>query len=169
MMASGKKFTMETMQKIQNDVYDEYAKVLLPKLLHIVKKNKRNYYEEMSKEMKILKRMEKILETYNYETSIESKAALIHNTWFAEIIDSLFVTYFKDEFERSAVNTYFFINHFFGNAITRWAANNDTDAPFCENPESKSKANKCIFNVINGLVKSYENIIGTLGTDEVSL
>jgi acyl-homoserine lactone acylase PvdQ len=169
MIASGKKFTVETMQKIQNDVYDEYAKVLLPKLLNIIKKNKQKYYEERSKEMRIIKKMEKALEEYDYETSIDSTAALIYNTWFAEIIDSLFATYFKDEFERDAVLTYFYINHFFGNAITRWAANNETDAPFCENRESKSKPNKCIFNVINGLVKSYENIIGSLGKDEVCL
>ena len=88
------------MKGIQNDVYDEFAMVLFPKMMDILKKNKAKYFKEGSKEMKILDEMADILNGYNGDVSKDSKSALIYNYWFANIVDSMFTTYFKDEFER---------------------------------------------------------------------
>lgn len=160
---------MKDMEKMQNDLYDEYAMILFPKMMDIVKKNKAKYYSSTSKEMKILARMEDMMRGYKGDTFIDSKEALIYNTWFSLLVDSLFTTYFRDEFERQSVISFFFVDHFFGNVIARWAAGNDTNAPFCENARNGAATHKCLFNVVEALVRTYEKIVENLGKNEVRL
>lgn len=157
------------MLDIQSDVYDECARILLPRMLDIVRKNKKNYYNEGSEEMKILSKMEEILRKFNYEIAIESKPALIYNLWYAELVSGLFTTQFKDDFERNSLIRHFYSSHFFGNIITRWAAGNETDESFCENTNNKLKKDKCLFNVVDSLVNTYKNVVESFGKDEVRL
>lgn len=169
MIASGKKITTEDMKKLQGDLYDEYAMILFPKMMDIVEKNKGKYFGEKSEEMKILNRMERLLANYSGEVFVDSKQALIYNTWYGEIADSLFTNAFNDDYERDSMIGSFFADHFYGNMILRWAAGNDTSAPFCENPYNQQRSHKCIFNVVNGLLRAYRSIVSALGKDEVVL
>eukprot|EP00826_Nyctotherus_ovalis_P047061 TRINITY_DN5368_c0_g1_i3.p1 TRINITY_DN5368_c0_g1~~TRINITY_DN5368_c0_g1_i3.p1 ORF type:complete len:196 (+),score=67.08 TRINITY_DN5368_c0_g1_i3:25-588(+) len=152
---------------ISSAASDVYKRQLFPKMMDILKQNKGKYFDEKSEEMKILNRMEHLLANYSGEVFADSKQALIYNTWYGEIADSLFTNSFKDDYERDSVIGSFFADHFYGNMIFKWAAGNDTSAPFCENAYNQQRSRKCVFNVVNGLVRAYRSIVRTLGRDEV--
>ncbi len=164
---AGKKLNVEIMKRIQNDVVDEYAALISPKLIEIVQKYKDKYFLPRSPEMKVINRTVEILRNWKGDMGKESKEALVYSTWYNELYNSMLRRVIRDEFERQSVISFFFSDHFIGNKVFHWAKGEQTRSILCDTAESVDFSHPCIYNVVNAILRARRTIVKALGKNEV--
>jgi acyl-homoserine lactone acylase PvdQ len=145
---------------IQSDSADLFAESILGKLLEIVEKYKMHYYNSESEEAKAMSKVLRMMPSWTSEMKSDSKYALIYSMWYKELSGMMLHKQFVDESDQRFVAENFFSDYFLGSLINNWSNNKELDSEYCENNLNKNKQNKCIYNVIESLIKAYNKVIG---------
>jgi len=149
---------------IQSDSADLFAESILEKLLEIVEKHKGSYYNSESEEDKIMGKVLGMMPSWTSEMKNDSKYALIYSMWYKELSEMMLHKQFVDKNDQRFVAENFFSDYFLGSLVNNWANNKELDSEYCENNLNKNKQNKCIYNVIESLVKAYNKIVDKYNT-----
>ena len=155
------------MKTMQNDLYDEFAAILLPKLLLIVDKHKAKVYPTSAEALKTIADMTALLNAWKHSTKGYDSAALVYNMWYAEIVHALLHKQLPEHNLRQAVLESSYAQHFVGSLITQWERGSELDSDVCDSERAPGTSEACAILVVVTLYRARERIVARLGTNEV--
>ena len=156
------KLTVDIMKKMQTNVVDEYAKIMLPHMLGIVEKYKSVVYKVVPIE---LDELCKNLKDWPYDMIPNDMRALIYNIWHSKLYESLLKQKFSDPNLREMLIDSPYTQDFLGKMLERWADGEELDSEICE--DGHGAREKCAHLVVSSLLETQEFIVSKIGRNKV--
>ena len=160
--------TLNHMKSMQTDLQDNFAAVILPKMLSLVTAHKQEIFAEGSKELKIISSLVDTLAKWDFTLLPNDKRALIYSMWYVEICKRLLREAPGDEELRDAVLNSPYGQHVVGNLVTQWGRGENLDSTLCHSERAPGSTQPCISLVVVALNRARERIVARFGANEVS-
>jgi len=143
------KIGVEEIKRMQYDSIDEYANIMNPLLVKIVKSNLKLVSNETEKN--VIDHLASLMENWDGNMSADSKQALIYNVSLDFLMKRLLNKIQPPIFQKRITNNYGF-EQFVMRKLMEWEKKKNVNSEFCKNEENvENQDNACIFNVINAL------------------
>ena len=160
---NNQKIGVEDIKRMQFDQIDEYARIMNPNLIKIVKDNLKIIPKE--EDQKELKHLISSLENWDCEMAGESKQALIYNVWVSILSSKLLRKIQPALLHKRFTNNYGF-EQFMLRKIQDWSKNIDLHSDFCRNEENQNISKiSCVYNVLISLLETKEYLEKRLGQE----
>jgi acyl-homoserine lactone acylase PvdQ len=159
--------SVKDMQNMQNDVFDKEAKRVLPMLLRVVEKHKRQIVAENSSELETINHLTGILQDWEGDMVGNDKHALIYNVWIEKMLDSLLRKFFPAADQRRIMIDKMLVEShaFLGGMIKKWDSGIELNSEICQAPKN-DEPNPCAYVVVSSLLEAHEWIVETVGKNE---
>lgn len=163
---SGRKMDLEFMKSMQLDNHDAVARELCKLLIPLTEKHLGDYFNPKSAKRASISHMLGILKAWNHVADEDSKGALVFYMWLTEIMNGYLQEQVANPVVRRVIVQSYTKEHFLGRWAQRWSEGEGLNSTYCANSENKGMPNPCIYNVVNGLLKVRQEIVGRFGSSE---
>eukprot|EP01022_Parablepharisma_sp_SALTPOND_P007791 TRINITY_DN1329_c3_g1_i2.p10 TRINITY_DN1329_c3_g1~~TRINITY_DN1329_c3_g1_i2.p10 ORF type:complete len:231 (-),score=30.45 TRINITY_DN1329_c3_g1_i2:2526-3218(-) len=154
---------METMKRMQGDLYDVFANRTLHSLLKLVDKYKEIVLGKGTEQFAIVSHLTGILQGWDSDMVGNDKRALIYNIWFDTLLNAVLRKHFNEK-EIEVIKTSPNLENFLGEMIKSWEKDQDLDNEACSAPINAKYP--CAYLAITSLIDAHAYIVETLGKNE---
>ena len=162
-IANGTKIGTEEVKRMQQDSVDEYANIMNPLMVEILKNNLKLVTNETNRNT-VLEAVS-LLENWDGNMAASSKKATVYNVWLAFLSKRL-LNHIQPDILKKRITNFYGFEQFLMKKLYDWRSGKNLDAEYCQNEENTNQNNPCISNVINSLLETNSFLEDKFGKDK---